>query len=177
MEALGARLELARFLQIFRDNPCPLEMWSSAVDNEWHQLLKDGDEYNMFCMQQVGKYVGHSEGQGFSGISSISWIQEYEKKFGELGLIWFHDQVGQIDLNLCEEYLWTGEVYASWNCHPAPPEPMDDPIQPGQSGEQGPLVNEQGPLVNPPEPPQIDIGDQVVHVDIGDVARQNIRDN
>jgi hypothetical protein len=167
MEALAARLELARFLQIYKENPCPLEMWSPAVDNEWHRLIKKGDEYKTFCMGEVGEYVSHSEGRGFSGISSISWIQQYEKKFGELGLIWFQDQAGRTDVNLCEEYLWTGEVYASWDCHPVHPDPMESTIQGDQPGPQAPAEN-------PPVGPQIDIADQARQVDIGNVVRQDI---
>jgi hypothetical protein len=90
-------------------------MWSPLVDSYWHAALTDRDKYESMCLETVGSIVQHSEAVGRG---EISWIVEYERRFGELSTVWFTNTDGRLNKALMEEYLWTGEVYASWDCRP-----------------------------------------------------------
>jgi hypothetical protein len=108
--------ELGRFFQLARDNPLsPPEMWSPLIDLYWHTALKDDAKYKSLCRKNADTIIYHKEDAGFG---EISWINEYERRFGALSSVWFQSREGRLDIELMEEYLWTGDIYASWDCRP-----------------------------------------------------------
>ncbi|MEV6566323.1 hypothetical protein [Streptomyces kronopolitis] len=117
------RVELGRFFEVSAreietGNTTP-EMFSTAVDAAWHQLLS-ASEYATFCTQHAGQVFGHVSS---SGAGKISWIRTYEEMFGPLSAIWFTDADGTVDRDAMGRYRATGEVWAEWNCSPAPEDP------------------------------------------------------
>ncbi|WP_024756050.1 hypothetical protein [Streptomyces exfoliatus] len=112
------RRELGRFLSIaqqrFDRRESPAEMFSPAVDAEWHKLLGTPD-YAMFSTEHAGTVLGHREVQG-SG--PIAWVAAYEEAYGPLPDIWFTDADGALDQAAVSRYRETGTVVAEWDCSP-----------------------------------------------------------
>lgn len=64
------------------------------------------------CGQVVGHQVNLGDGR-------ISWISDYEARFGKLPPMWFADAAGTVDQAAYATYCATGEVFHSWDCSPA----------------------------------------------------------
>ncbi|MCQ6557012.1 hypothetical protein NPS70_28065 [Streptomyces sp. C10-9-1] len=113
-----ARRELGRFLAIagqrFDKGEGPAEMFSRAVDAEWHQLLAT-PEYMAFSAEHAGAVLGHRE---MSGTGPIGWVAAYEEAYGPLPEIWFTDEKGVLDEGALARYRETGRVVAEWDCGP-----------------------------------------------------------
>lgn len=60
--------------------------------------------------------LGH---QASRGNGRISWIPDYEARFGKLPAVWFADATGTVDQTAYATYCTTGEVFHSWDCTPA----------------------------------------------------------
>ncbi|MFG2812534.1 hypothetical protein [Streptomyces sp. NPDC048410] len=112
------RVELGRFFKVtvrrFQDGHAAPEMFSGAVDAEWHRML-DTPEYDAFCAEHAGTLISHAEN---SGLGEISWVTVYEEMFGQLPAIWFADADGQVDADAMACYRETGVVVAEWDCSP-----------------------------------------------------------
>ncbi|GAA4912713.1 hypothetical protein ACFPM3_23885 [Streptomyces coeruleoprunus] len=113
------RVELGRFFTVtgnrFRDgDTTPLEMFSEAIDMEWHQMLQT-PEYREFCVATAGMLLGHAP---LSGVGEISWVGAYEEMYGSLPEIWFTNKDGQVDERALARYRETGTVVAEWDCTP-----------------------------------------------------------
>ncbi|MFD7449444.1 hypothetical protein [Kitasatospora sp. NPDC059827] len=93
------------------------QMFSTAIDAVWHQLLEDPAGHAAFAAHHAGRVLGHSpvKGQGF-----ISWTTAYEEAYGPLPQIWFTDATGTVDVEALASYRETGQVWAEWDCSPAP---------------------------------------------------------
>jgi hypothetical protein len=118
--ATAEQVELGKFLNITArqfDAGCTApEMFSPAIDSEWHRLLNSPD-YEAFCAEHAGRQVGHAPN---TGAGEISWVRAYEKSFGPLPAIWFTDQYGRLDHDRLARYRETGTVVAEWDCSPVP---------------------------------------------------------
>ncbi|MDW6062279.1 hypothetical protein SAZ11_34985 [Streptomyces sp. FXJ1.4098] len=114
------RVELGKFFKVsarqFKAGHIAPEMFSTAIDAEWHRLMKT-PEYAAFCAEHAGQAIGHSSAKG-SG--KISWVSMYEDMFGPLPEIWFTDNDGQVDEKALASYRETGVVVAEWDCSPVP---------------------------------------------------------
>jgi hypothetical protein len=112
------RLELGRFFTVAarqRDTgQVAPEMFSTAIDAEWHRLLNDAG-YADFCSAHAGRLIGHTENKG---CGRISWISTYEEMFGSLSETWFTSTDGTVDKQALAHYRETGEVVAEWDCSP-----------------------------------------------------------
>ena len=115
----SSNVELAKFLSLAAKTGEELEMFSPWIDEAWHDKLKIPVAYEKYCKKLFNCTIRHSERSESSDSSNISWIAEYERQFGELNDSWFRDSSGSLRSTMMEEYLWTGEVYASWDCTPA----------------------------------------------------------
>ncbi|MFB7631731.1 hypothetical protein ACFC0M_12380 [Streptomyces sp. NPDC056149] len=112
--------ELGRFLTVtarqFDAGRSAPEMFSPAIDAEWHRLLNSPD-YQEFCTEHAGRPIGHTANVG---TGEISWVRAYEELFGPLPEIWFTDQNGRLDHEGLAHYRETGTVVAEWDCSPVP---------------------------------------------------------
>ncbi|MFI7174640.1 hypothetical protein [Streptomyces spororaveus] len=112
------RIELGRFLTVsaarFKDGHTKVEMFSGAIDAEWHQLL-DSSDYAEFCTQHAGQQVGHVR---LKGSGEIAWVTAYEALYGSLPEVWFTDAAGEVDIEAVDRYRTTGVVVAEWDCSP-----------------------------------------------------------
>ncbi|UUN26786.1 hypothetical protein [Streptomyces sp. FIT100] len=110
--------ELGRFLAIagqrFKSGGGPAEMFSRAVDAEWHQVLAT-PEYAAFSTEHAGAVLGHRE---MNGTGPIGWVTAYEQAYGPLSEIWFTDEKGDLDEAALARYKETGKVVAEWDCGP-----------------------------------------------------------
>ncbi|MFF2143151.1 hypothetical protein [Kitasatospora sp. NPDC058190] len=104
----------ARFLDTGQTAP---QMFSTAIDAAWHRLLEDPEAHAAFTTQHAGRLLRHSpvKGEGF-----ISWITAYEKAYGPLPQIWFTEADGSVNTEALARYRETGQVWAEWDCSPAP---------------------------------------------------------
>lgn len=110
--------ELVRFFQVARAADSTCYMFSPYVDAYWHsEEANDPDGFAALCEREVGSRIEHRESQGEG---PISWIKEYEARFGPLSEVWFMDVRGVIDRTLIERYQAGHGVYACWDCHPLP---------------------------------------------------------
>ncbi|MEU7024383.1 hypothetical protein ABZ990_27560 [Streptomyces sp. NPDC046203] len=113
------RRELGRFLAVARQRfdkgEAPAEMFSPAVDAEWHKLLGTPG-YTAFSVEHAGTVLGHREVKGFG---PITWVAAYEEAYGALPEIWFTDAKGILDEAALARYRETGAVVAEWDCSPA----------------------------------------------------------
>ncbi|MCZ1009807.1 hypothetical protein [Streptomyces lydicus] len=121
------RVELGKFFEVSAreaeaGHTAP-EMFSGAVDAEWHRLLGT-PPYAAFSIQHAGQVVRHVGGYGRG---RVSWIPTYEDMFGPLPDTWFTDADGTVDREAMDRYRATGEVWAEWNCSPAPGDPETVP--------------------------------------------------
>lgn len=112
------RRELGRFLAIagqrLERGHGPAEMFSRAVDAEWHRLLAT-PQYAAFSTEHAGTVLGHRE---MSGLGPIGWVSAYEEVYGPLPEIWFTDAHGVLDEGALARYKETGTVVAEWDCGP-----------------------------------------------------------
>lgn len=116
-----AAAELRKFFSLHVETDRFLEMWSGYIDQHWHNIQRN-PEYDRFCVEACGTLIAHAP---FSGSGQISWIEAYEERFGSLPEVWFRAEDGSPLTSLREKYEQTGRVYASWNCGPVQPDPMD----------------------------------------------------
>lgn len=83
------KVELGRFFTVsaarFKDGHATVEMFSGAIDAEWHELL-DSPEFAEFCTQHADQQIGHAL---LKGSGEIAWVTAYEKLFGPLPEVWF----------------------------------------------------------------------------------------
>ncbi|MEU8923134.1 hypothetical protein AB0D10_19670 [Kitasatospora sp. NPDC048545] len=93
------------------------EMFSGAIDAAWHTLVDDPAAHETFAVQHAGRRLAHVES---SGIGFVSWVSAYEEAYGPLPAIWFTDADGAVNTKALARYRETGEVWAEWNCSPAP---------------------------------------------------------
>lgn len=105
--------ELARFFAITAENAEMCPMFSSYIDQTWHTLLSTPDSYARFSREACGQVLGH---QGSQGEGRISWVSDYEARFGKLSPLWFSDVTGTIDQTADAAYRAMGEVFRSWDC-------------------------------------------------------------
>ncbi|MFI6626469.1 hypothetical protein [Streptomyces sp. NPDC050528] len=126
------RIELGKFFQVsvrqFDADQVAPEMFSAAIDAEWHRLLND-PEYAAFCTVNVGRLINHVENTGYG---RISWVDAYEEMFGQLPEVWFTNAEGVLDVRALARYRETGEVWAEWDCSPIP----------GDGGDVAPKISE-----------------------------------
>ncbi|MET8831497.1 hypothetical protein ABZX40_37290 [Streptomyces sp. NPDC004610] len=121
-----ARVELGRFLTVaaqqFDAGRTAPEMFSPAIDREWHRLL-DSPDYQAFCTAHAGRQIGHAPNVG---AGEVSWIRVYEERFGPLPEVWFVDESGRLDQPRLTHYRETGTVVAEWDCSPVPGDGDDE---------------------------------------------------
>lgn len=112
------KVELGRFFTVsagrFKDGHTTVEMFSGAIDAEWHQLL-DSPEYAEFSTQHAGQQIGHAP---LKGLGEIAWVTAYEALFGPLPQVWFTNAAGEVDTEALDHYRTTGVVVAEWDCSP-----------------------------------------------------------
>lgn len=112
---LQATVELSKAFSIAKDGH-KLEMFSGALDAVWHDLVaRDDLTYANLCDNFVGADVIHHQ-EAEEGL--VTFIPEYERRFGPLPLIWFLDERWQFQSAQHAEYTRLGTVHASWNCRP-----------------------------------------------------------
>ena len=114
-QMVDARKELAKFFTLTKhvEDSSELKMFSAAVDEAWHQLIENADEYKAFCLETAGVVLGHSPSDG-AGV--VEWVATYEDLYGELPEIWFTRTDGTVENDLLREYRSGGTIVASWNC-------------------------------------------------------------
>ncbi|MGP8301657.1 hypothetical protein ACTPOK_27800 [Streptomyces inhibens] len=121
------QVELGKFFEVsareFEAGHAAPEMFSTAIDAAWHRLL-GSPEYAEFSTRHAGQVFGHVSSYG---TGRVSWVCTYEEMFGPLPGIWFTDADGTIDEEAAARYRETGEVWAEWNCSPAPGDPETTP--------------------------------------------------
>lgn len=120
-EHADARKELAKYFQLITENKISLCMFSDYIDKEWHEMLKDAEDYKGFCIQSCGQVIKHipSHVKGASGHGDIDWVPLYESKFGKLDESWFKDSEGVTNQVVFDYYNRTGKILASWKCSAA----------------------------------------------------------
>ena len=59
-----ARRELGKFFQLFSEGVEGLTMPSQFIDNVWHNLLQDKENYKAFCKKYAGQYIDHVPDKG-----------------------------------------------------------------------------------------------------------------
>ncbi|RKL64946.1 hypothetical protein CR203_23345 [Salipaludibacillus neizhouensis] len=112
----SAKDEINKFFTLSIENVPNLSMMSEFIDSVWHDMLKDESEYKEYCESNFGKVIGHTTTQGEG---EISWIKDYEAKYGLLSPLWFTNKNGFFDQKAYQSYLDTGIVKASWDCTPS----------------------------------------------------------
>lgn len=124
------QVELGRFFRIsarrFESGHTAPEMFSTAIDREWHRLMETSG-YAGFCVEHVGRTIGH---RPLKGVGEISWMPMYEEMFGPLPALWFTDGDGRVDREALTRYRETGVVVAEWDCSPVPGDGGDITPQP-----------------------------------------------
>ncbi|MFE9421645.1 hypothetical protein ACFYNO_01645 [Kitasatospora sp. NPDC006697] len=120
LEELGKFFTLAARL-LDSDQAAP-QMFSTAIDAAWHQLVNDPAAHDAFAIQHAGRKLAHTDD---GGIGFISWVSVYEEAYGPLPEIWFTDAEGTVNTEALARYRETGEVWGEWDCSPAPTEGDD----------------------------------------------------
>ncbi|MBT2676630.1 hypothetical protein J7E95_38780 [Streptomyces sp. ISL-14] len=110
--------ELGRFFTVsarrFTEGHIAPEMFSTAIDAEWHRLLKS-PEYTEFSQAHAGQVLGHVP---VKGSGEIGWVSAYEAAYGKLPEVWFTREDGSVDTEALNRYQETGIVVAEWDCTP-----------------------------------------------------------
>ena len=122
----SAKLELSKIFKLAVAG-VPIQMFSTAIDAVWHELLKDREGYKKFSIDACGHVVGHIEE---NGAGAVSFLEAYEKKFGQLPDVWFTDSEGKIDYALRRKYTAYGVIEANWDCgadHACESSPVKEP--------------------------------------------------
>ncbi|MEI3613439.1 hypothetical protein [Pseudogracilibacillus sp. SO30301A] len=101
LETIGKQ-ELIKFLKIYRDYDVPSLMFSEAIDQVWHNLLKSTETYEDFCMKEIGVKLEHNV---CGGVDVINWVAVYERLYGPLHPFWFADEEFNIDSVAYKNYL------------------------------------------------------------------------
>lgn len=112
-----ARVELGRIFAMTADGVENTTMPSRYIDKVWHEMLETPEDYQKFSLAEAGVIVGHSPIQGEG---RVTWIPEYESRFGKLDPVWFTDENGTLQSDAFEKYLNGDEVWGSWDCGPIP---------------------------------------------------------
>lgn len=103
-----AREELGRYLSL-RITGAP--MFSGYIDDVWHGMQEHRGEYAAFSREHWGELVEHHPFEpGDVVYNEIPWVIDYEKKFGDLPVVWFARADGSIDEELRDHYRRTGKV-------------------------------------------------------------------
>jgi hypothetical protein len=110
-----ALTELARFFAVAAASTQMCPMFSTYVDQAWHTLLTTPDSYAQFSREACGRVLSH---QASLGEGQISWVPDYEARFGKLAALWFADATGTVDQTAYATYRATSEVFHSWDCNP-----------------------------------------------------------
>jgi hypothetical protein len=108
-----AKVELGKFFTLAFDGVPNMLMFSPLIDSVWHDLLKSEEEYSEFCNALGVPRPGH---QPMNGAGKITWISEYEARFGKLDSVWFMRVDGSVFSDVEEAYRKTGDVVCSWDC-------------------------------------------------------------
>lgn len=75
-----------------------LPVFSTRIDEAWHQFILFTREYHDFCSRFAGRYLHHSpressgSGGGASPLAFEEFVVEYERRFGPLSNLW-HDHL------------------------------------------------------------------------------------
>jgi len=117
----AAHDELSRFFAIAADaeDITTMKMPRGAVDALWHSYLAYPSEYIRFTAQHAGVYFEHMAGNGHE---EMTWVSEYERRYGKLPKVWFTDDAGVFDEQAYADYMSKGKLIASWDCGPIVPE-------------------------------------------------------
>src|SRR5262249_52266379 len=110
-----ALIELARFFAVAADSAEMCPMFSSYIDQAWHTLLSTPRVYAQFSREARGKVF---KPQASQGEGRISWVSDYETRFGNPPPLWFADATGAVDQTAYAAYHATGEVFHSWDRTP-----------------------------------------------------------
>ncbi|USK57370.1 hypothetical protein LIS82_13300 [Cytobacillus solani] len=113
-----AEEELSKFFVLAGNGVNDLKMPKGIIDEVWHEKLNDQESYTQFCNNTAGCYVEHikEEGKG-----NLSWVTNYEEKFGKLDSTWFMDKQGQVNKEKLDNYSKSGKVSMEWGCGPIMP--------------------------------------------------------
>ena len=115
--------ELRKLFVLRRELQVNVQMWSEFVDETWHDMSEHSG-YRGFCFSACGGDVAHVREAGFG---QITWIKDYEKRYGSLPLVWFLDRYGKVRSHLYQRYRSGRAIWTSWDCVPVPVEPMAVP--------------------------------------------------
>ncbi|MGH8929332.1 MAG: hypothetical protein ACRDZO_01520 [Egibacteraceae bacterium] len=107
--------ELGKLFQLAVDGVPALTMPSKAIDLVWHGMLHNREAYERFSIEACGRVVEHRSSRG---AGPVTWVAEYEGRFGKLDPIWFTDDKSMLDTDAYDQYLATGQFKASWDCSP-----------------------------------------------------------
>jgi len=119
IESSHELVELGKFFTItarrFDAGQTAPQMFSTAIDAAWHQLVQDAEAHDAFAIRHAGRKLAHVEykGEGF-----ISWVAAYEETYGPLPEIWFTNADGTVNTDALARYRETGIVVAEWDCGP-----------------------------------------------------------
>jgi hypothetical protein len=96
-EALFVEVKRHLFLALTLEGRT-LPVFSTRVDEAWHQFILFTREYHEFCTRFAGRYLHHSpressgSGRGASPLGFEEFVVEYECRFGPLSELW-HDHL------------------------------------------------------------------------------------
>ncbi|MFJ5634951.1 hypothetical protein ACIQF5_20225 [Streptomyces goshikiensis] len=111
-------VELGKFFTVsaarFKDGHSVVEMFSGAIDAEWHRLMETPG-YAAFSTTHAGTVFGHGAN---CGTGPVAWVCAYEEMYGRLPAIWFTREDGTLDEDGLTHYRETGIVFGEWNCNP-----------------------------------------------------------
>ncbi|MEU4116335.1 hypothetical protein AB0F71_17780 [Kitasatospora sp. NPDC028055] len=93
------------------------QMFSSTIDAVWHRLLENPEDHAAFTAHHAGRALRHLPVKG-RGV--IPWVTAYEEAYGPLPQVWFTNTAGTVDVEALARYRETGQVWAEWDCSPAP---------------------------------------------------------
>jgi hypothetical protein len=110
-----AEQELGRFFTLAGLGVSNLKMPAGAIDEVWHQKLKNHEQYSSFCNETAGSFVQHAPAKGYG---ELEWVSDYEQRFGKLDPAWFTNKEGKIDQPKYAAYLKDGKVSMEWDCVP-----------------------------------------------------------
>jgi hypothetical protein len=98
--------ELSKFTALCYESEEPLPMFSSLIDNRWHVLI-DNNHENLPI---------HDTTIRTSELTKITWIKDYEKKYGKLHKAWFMDANFYFDFESYNKYIESGNIFSCYNC-------------------------------------------------------------
>ncbi len=96
-EALFVEVKRHLFLALTLDDRT-LPVFSTRIDEAWHQFILFTREYHDFCTRFAGHYLHHSpresssSGRGSKPLTFEEFVVEYERRFGKLSELW-HDHL------------------------------------------------------------------------------------